>query len=67
MITVPISCGSGGVSGSYLVQCNGVGECQCPNLGVEWRVSSVNVYERDGKRFNGPNLGWGERDHVAHA
>ena len=43
VITVPMSCGVGGVSWSYLVPCIGVGECQCPNLGVEWRDSSVNV------------------------
>ena len=43
MITVPISYGGGSVSGSYLVPCTGVGECQCPNLGVEWRVSNVDV------------------------
>ena len=43
VITVPISCGGGCVSGSYMVPCIGVGKCQCPNLGVEWRVSSVNV------------------------
>ena len=42
-ITVPMSCGGGGGSGSYLVPCIGVGGCQCPNLVVECRDFRVNV------------------------
>ena len=37
-------------------------ECRCPNLGVEWRDSRINVKEGDGERFNRLRLGGEDRE-----
>ena len=42
-IIVTMIFGGGCVNWRFLVPCIGVVKCQCPNLGVEWRDSRINV------------------------